>query len=312
MHKTFKYSVYSLINGDMMDLQAGKPVDAESAALAARAHKAKMLFYDTAYGLLTNDLAMRKDIDSLSKAIKDSAREIERATSFSNYPYGMREKEAICYSTRKMCDSFSKLATAVSETACMKISVSKYLIMSGMANAKGIDHVHTYEIAKMLRNGSDGRVFEVFPDGIARPKSGAADAYTPEQLRAELNAIKALEEELDAKDPLYLDMLSLPMETKREFALQAIINSGKVSKSWDDELIEIASAAVKDFGRMGYLSPETTLNVLSDIETLKEIYSLSFSMAPKDSYDALKRDDASNTFKVPSIEVIPSVRLERR
>ena len=312
MHKTFKYSTYSLINGDMMDLQAGKPVDADSAALAARAHKAKVLFYDTAYGLLTDGMAMQTEIGSFSKAIKDSVREIERATSFSNYNYGMREKESICGATRVMCDSFSKFAATLSETVCTRISLKKYLIMCGVANAKGIDHVHTSEIANMLRDGSDGRVFEVFPDGIVTPKSGAADAYTPGQLRAELNAIKALEAELDARDPLYADMLSLDSATKHELALQAIINSGRVSKSWDDELIEIASAAVKDFGMKGYLDSETALKVLSDIEALKGIYSLSFSLAPKDSYDALAQDDASVSIKVPSVDIIPNVRLARR
>jgi hypothetical protein len=295
-----------------MDTQADKSADAGNAALAARDHKAKILFYDTAYEILTKGVAMQSDIETYSKAIKDSIREIERATSLNNYPYGMREKELICSSVKTMCNSFSKLANELSETVCARISLRKYAIMCGEANSKGIEHVHSYEIVKMLRKGLDGRVFEVSPEGIVKPKDGASDPYTPEQLRAELDAIKALEAELDKKNPLYADMLSMDAAAKHEFSLQAIINSGKVSKSWDDELIEIAYKVVKDFGKKGYLDPYSTLSMLSDIDALKSIYALSFSMAPKDSYDELGSDDVKSIIRAPSVKIVPNVKLERR
>ena len=292
-----------------MDVQANKPADTSSAALAARKHNAKVLFYDISYSILINGVAMQPEIDSYSKAIKNSIREIERTIGFNNYPYGMRENESICRSVRMMCDSFSKFAAALSETTCTNISLKKYLLMWGVANSKGIEHVYEDEILGMLRNGSDGRVFEVSPEGSVKPKNGAADAYTPEQLRAELDAIKKLEAELDSKNPLYADTLSLDSATKHELALQAIINSGKVSKSWDDELIEIASEVVKDFGKRGYLDAETTLHVLSDIEALKGIYSLSFSMIPKELEEDAQ-DSSQMPTKVPSIEVINVLRTE--
>ncbi len=296
----------------MMDLQADKPSNAGSAALALRAHNAKMLFYDTAYGILTAGMVIETNFDPFFKSIKDSVRAIEKAKSLRNYHYGMYDKEVICKEIGTLCESFSKFASSLSETVCMKIRLNKYAIMCGMANAKGIDHVHTTEIAKMLRNGSDGRVFEVSPNGVVKPKNGAADAYTAEELRTELNAIKALETELDAKNPLYADMLSLSPEIKHELALQAIINSKTGFKAWDDELIDFAYEAVKDFSRMRYLDIETTLKMLSDIEALKGVYSLSFHFAPKDLTGMLKTDDRLDSLKVPSVEVVPNVKMERR
>ncbi|MEM3841647.1 MAG: hypothetical protein QXN59_03065 [Candidatus Micrarchaeaceae archaeon] len=262
----------------MVSKSEARPLDKN---LAERTYAASLFFSDSVLEELNNHGKLEGS--TYSRHINDLNSSISNINDAVN-PKKYTNKEPIDVIFRSVWHISNALESMAAELVAIaenKISIKKMLLIEGIANSKGIEHLNMREIIEELETYGDGRIFEVSPDGVVRSVKKAD--YDPVALRKELTEIHKIEDEIDSHTPIYADALNLPQSTKRMLALQEAINFGKLPINSYLNVLEMAEGEIKYSFKKGSIPKATEDSILRDIEGIKQVLYLSFSVQPPSS-----------------------------
>ena len=264
-----------------MKLYADKNTFGDKAEQARLKHEACMFFSENAsFSLRMNMMQKGSAYAKHFRAIKSYMKDIELATESKNIPFETYTFKRVYESVRKIRSEFELFSEELINEAISRIRNEKLSIVSGMANSAGIDHITSSEIIKMIvyLDTEDSRA--AHKEGGPRPEVN--HEYNQIELRTELKAIRAIEREIDTRNPEYANSLDLPPYMKRTLALQEIVNFGMLQTGWDEDMLGLSLHIAKSFYASGQASEEAVYSMVSDISSLLQVYALSFERMPND------------------------------